>query len=129
MSRLRISIALLIIMLMVGMVLRGRGRAQVGTIIPTASPIPTPIATPRPGTVARTFHCNCTSAGQPVIWAGNVQSTTYFQARQLAISQCSAYLGSKPISPLIPTPAVALGSSPSTLAPLIVNACGQCACN
>lgn len=128
MSRLRISVALVIVVLMVAMVLRGRSRAQVGTVIPTPSPIPTPIATPRPGTVARTFHCNCTSAGQPVLWAGNVQALTYFQARQLAVTQCSAYLGSKPLSPLIPTPEVALGVAP-TFAPLAVNACGQCACN
>lgn len=128
MSRLRISIALVIVMLMLAMVLQGRSRAQLATVIPTPSPIPTPIATPRPGTVTRSFHCNCTSAGQPVLWAGNVQALTYFQARQLAAAQCSAYLGAKPISPLIPTPAVATGAAP-TFAPIVVNACGQCACN
>jgi hypothetical protein len=119
---------LLIVMLMVAMVMMGRGRAQVGTVIPTPSPIPTISPTPRPGTVTRSFHCNCTSAGQPVLWAGNVLATTYFQARQLASAQCSGYLGSKPISPLIPTPAVVLGAAP-TFAPLVVSACGQCACN
>jgi hypothetical protein len=79
--------------------------------------------------VARSFHCNCTSAGQPVIWAGNVLATTYFQARQLAVSQCSAYLGAKPISPLIPTPAAVAAAAAPTFAPIVVNACGQCACN
>jgi hypothetical protein len=125
---LRIPIALILIMFALVLVSPRRGGAQVGTVIPTPSPIPTPIATPRPGTVARSFHCNCTSAGQPVLWAGNVQATSYFQARQLATSQCLAYIGAKPVSPLIPTPAVAFGAQP-TFAPLAVNPCGLCACN
>jgi hypothetical protein len=130
MNRLRIWIALTIVLILMAMVLRGRGRAQVGTVIPTSSPIPTAIPTPAPGTVTRTFHCNCTSAGQPVVWAGNVQALSYFQARQLATSQCSAYLGAKPISPLIPTPAAASqGSTGPTFVPLAINACALCACN
>jgi len=128
MSRSRILVVLLVITLLVLMVIRGRSRAQVGTVIPTPSPIPSATATPPPATVSRSFHCNCTSAGQPVIWAGNVTATSYFLARQAAVSACSAYLGSKPLSPLIPTPAAATGAAP-TFAPLAINACGQCACN
>ncbi len=125
---LRIPIALVLVMLTLVLVLPRGGRAQVGTVVPTPSPIPTPVATPRPGTVARSFHCNCTSAGQPVLWGGNVQATSYFQARQLASSHCLAYIGGKPISPLIPTPAAAAGGAP-TFVPLGVNPCSQCACS
>jgi hypothetical protein len=128
MSRLRLAIALLFIMAVFALVLHGRGRAQVGTVIPTPSPLPSATPTPRTGTLSRNSYCNCTAPGRPVIWAGNVQATGYFQARQLAVSQCSAYLGSKPVSPLIPTPAVSFGGAP-TFAPLAVNACAQCACN
>jgi hypothetical protein len=122
--------AMVLIAIMFALVLMSprRGTAQVGTVIPTPSPIPTPIATPRPGTLSRNFYCNCSSAGQPVLWAGNVQATSYFQARQLATNQCLAYLGAKPVSPLIPTPALAFGAQP-TFAPLAVNVCGSCACN
>jgi len=127
MRTLRIPIALMAVMLTLVLLLPRRGRAQVGTIIPTPSPIPTPVATPLPGTVSRAFYCNCTSAGQPVLWAGNVQATNYFQARQMATSQCLAYIGAKPVSPLIPTPVTAL-QTPS-FAPLTVNPCSLCACN
>ncbi len=127
-SRFRLPIALTMIVLLAALALLGRVRAQVGTVIPTPSPMPSPAPTPRPATITRTFHCNCSSPGQPVIWAGNVQATSYFQARQEAVLQCSGYLGSKPVSPLIPTPAFNFGAPP-TLAPMPVNACAQCACS
>jgi hypothetical protein len=126
MSSPRIPIALAIMMLV--LLLPGRARAQVGTVVATPSPRPSPLPTPRPATISRSFHCNCTSAGRPVLWAGNVMATNYFQARQLASSLCLAYIGEKPVSPLIPTPAVSFGGPP-TFAPLGVNPCGQCACN
>ena len=52
--------------------------------------------TPRALNVTRLFHCNCTSPGNPVLWAGNVQASSYFQARQMGTSQCLAYIGGKP---------------------------------
>ena len=106
----------------------GHGRAQLATNIPTPSPIPTAKPTPRPINVTRLFHCNCTSPGNPVLWAGNVQATSYFQARQMGTNQCLAYIGGKPVSPIIPTPAVGLGAMP-TFAPLTANPCMNCACN
>jgi len=127
MRSLRIAIALTIIALFLAL-LPAPARAQIGTVIPTPAPTASPMPTVRPPTVSRSFHCNCTSAGQPVIWAGYVQASSYFQARQAAVSQCSAYLGSKPFSPLIPTPAAVAQAGP-TFAPLVVSACGQCACN
>jgi hypothetical protein len=126
MIRLRILVPVVIAVAM--LLLAQRGVAQIGTVIPTASPQPTPKATPRPVNLTRSFHCNCTSPGNPVLWAGNVQASGYFQARQLGTSQCLAYLGFKPTSPLIPTPAVSLGALP-TFAPLGVNPCSNCACN
>ncbi len=109
--------------------LPGNGRAQQGTIVPTPSPLPSATPTPRPETISRSFHCNCTTAGQPVLWAGFVQATSYFQARQMATTQCLAYLGEKPVSPLIPTPAAALAGSTPVFPTLTVNPCSQCACN
>jgi hypothetical protein len=127
MDSLRIPIALVVATLLLALVF-GRGRAQIGTIIPTPAPTASLMPTPRPATISRSFHCNCTFAGHPVIWAGNVEASSYFQARQIASVQCSAYLGSKPFSPLIPTPAVGVGAAP-TFAPLVLSTCGQCACN
>jgi hypothetical protein len=79
------------------------------TIIPTPMPTPVPISapTPTPATISaiRLFHCNCYNYGQPVVWAGNVQASGYFQARQVAGGQCLAYLGLTPVSPYIPAPA------------------------
>ncbi len=126
MRRLTIFIPVVVTLLM--LMLPGSGHAQVGTVIPTPSPQPTPPPTPRPGTVPRPFHCNCSSPGNPVLWAGNVQALNYFQARQMGTAQCLAYLGFKPTSPLIPTPVVALPAIP-TFAPLGVNPCSSCACN
>ncbi|HXR36588.1 MAG TPA: hypothetical protein VN754_11590 [Candidatus Binataceae bacterium] len=126
MRRLRIFIPVAVTLLM--FLLPGRGHAQVGTVIPTPSPQPTALPTPRPATVTRSFHCNCTSPGNPVLWAGNVRALSYFQARQMGTSQCLAYLGFKPTSPLIPTPVVALPAIPP-FAPLGVNPCSSCACN
>jgi hypothetical protein len=128
MSRLKISIMLAIVMLTLMMAWPSRVHAQIGTVIPTPSPVATPSPTPQPYTVNRTFHCNCYTPGQPVIWAGNVQATSYFQARQMAESSCSGYLGEKPISPLIPTPVQTTGIA-QTFIPLAINVCGQCACN
>jgi hypothetical protein len=78
----------------------GHGRAQLATIIPTPLPTPAPAPTIAPINITRTFHCNCTSPGNPVLWAGNVQATGFFQARQMGTSQCLAYIGAKPGSPL-----------------------------
>jgi hypothetical protein len=128
MSRLKISVMLATAAMALVMAWPGRARAQIGTIIPTPSPAATPSPTPQPATVSRLFHCNCTSAGQPVLWAGNVQATNYFEARQMAMSQCAGYLGAKPISPLIPTPAASAAIGPTTI-PLAINVCGLCACN
>jgi hypothetical protein len=124
----RLGIFVPVILILTVLMSPGRGRAQVGTVIPTPSPQPTAKATPRPVNVTRLFHCNCTSPGNPVLWAGNVQASSYFQARQLGTNQCLGYLGFKPTSPLIPTPAVSLGARP-TFAPLGVNPCSSCACN
>lgn len=126
MRRLRIFIPVAVTLAV--LLLPGRGRAQIGTIIPTPSPQPTAKPTPRPATVTRLFHCNCTSPGNPVLWAGNVQASSYFQARQMGTGQCLAYLGFKPTSPLLPTPVAALPARP-TFAPLGVNPCSNCACN
>jgi hypothetical protein len=128
MSRSKNAIALVVFVLMLLMLLPGNGRAQQGTIVPTPSPLPSATPTPRPGTISRSFHCNCTTAGQPVLWAGFVQALNYFQARQMATSQCLAYIGEKPVSPLIPTPAAAAQSTP-IFPSLTVNPCNQCACN
>lgn len=106
----------------------GRGRAQLATTVTTPSPVPTPMPTPRPITITRLFHCNCTSPGNPVLWAGNVEATSYFQARQLGTSQCLAYLGAKPLSPSIATPVIA-AETPIPAFSLTVNPCMNCACN
>jgi hypothetical protein len=130
MSRSIKALGLVILVLMLLMLLPANGRAQQGTIVPTPSPLPSATPTPRPESISRSFHCNCTSAGQPVLWAGFVQAMSYFQARQLATTQCLAYIGEKPASPLIPTPAPAVGfGAPPTFAPLAINPCSQCACN
>jgi hypothetical protein len=125
--RLRILILLAVILVIV--ILHGRGHSQVGTIVPTPSPLPSPSPTPINLTITRMFMCNCTSAGQPVLWSGTVQATGYFQARQMATSQCLAYLGEKPVSPMIPTPAAANVATTPTLIPLVTNVCGLCSCN
>ena len=127
MSRLKISIPVMVTM-MVLLLIPGRGRAQLATTIPTPSPVATAKPTPQPATLTRLFHCNCTSAGHPVVWAGNVQASSYFQARQLGTGQCLAYLGAKPVSPVIPTPATGFGAAPS-FAGLPFNPCSTCACN
>jgi hypothetical protein len=127
MRRLRIFIPVVVTLLM--LLLPGRVRAQIGTVIPTPVPPPTALPTPKPVTVTRSFHCNCTSPGNPVLWAGNVLASSYFQARQLGTSQCLAFLGFKPTSPLIPTPAAGFGGAAPTFAPLGVNPCSSCACN
>ena len=129
MTRLRIAIGLLTMAVMLLTLLRGDGSSQVGTIVPTPSPMPSPTPTPRPETVTRSFHCNCTSAGQPVLWSGFVQATNYSQARQKASSQCLAYIGERPVSPLIPTPGIAGLGAPPSFTGLAVNPCGQCACS
>jgi hypothetical protein len=103
-----------------------RGHAQLATTIPTPSPQPSASPTPRPGTIARLFHCNCTSPGNPVLWAGNVSATSFFQARQEGVTACLAYIAGKPVSPLIPTPVAA---STPTFATPSVNPCMNCACN
>jgi hypothetical protein len=125
--RFRVLILLAIVLMI--MVLNERGHSQVGTIVPTPSPLPSPSPTPINLSTTRTFMCNCTSAGQPVLWAGTVQASGYFQARQMATSQCLAYLGEKPTSPLMPTPEAANVASTPTLIPLVTNVCGLCSCN
>ncbi len=107
----------------------GRGRAQLATVIPTPQPTPSPVPTPKPINISRTFHCNCTSPGNPVLWAGNVQATGYFQARQMGTSQCLAYIGAKPVSPLIATPVVNAQETPTFTSLLTTNPCVNCACN
>jgi hypothetical protein len=129
MTRLTIALALVATVFMLLTLLCGNSRAQQGTIVATPSPMPSPMPTPRPESVSRSFHCNCTSAGQPVLWAGFVQATNYFQARQMATTQCLAYIGERPVSPLIPTPAPVGFGAPPTFMPLGVNPCSQCACN
>jgi hypothetical protein len=128
MTRLRIAVGLTAMMVALLTLMGGDSRAQIGTIVATPSPVPSPVPTPRPENVTRSFHCNCTTAGRPVLWSGFVQATNYFQARQLAANQCLAYIGEKPASPLIPTPALSFGAAP-TFAPLGINLCGQCACS
>ena len=107
----------------------GHGQAQLATVIPTPQPTASPAPTPRPINISRTFHCNCTSPGNPVLWAGNVQATGYFQARQMGTSQCLAYLGAKPASPLISTPVVNAQETPVFTSYLTINPCMNCACN
>jgi len=128
MRSLKILMPVVAVVAMVLIFSHGRGRAQLATNIPTPSPQPTAMPTPRPINVTRLFHCNCTSPGNPVLWAGNVQASSYFQARQMGTSQCLAYIGAKPLSPLLPTPAAASGAPP-TFAPLTANPCMNCACN
>jgi hypothetical protein len=126
MRSLKISIPVVVALMV--LLWPGRGQAQLATTIPTPVPPPTARATPRPATLTRLFHCNCTSPGHPVLWAGNVEASSYFQARQLGTNQCLAYLGAKPVSPIIPTPAAGFGAPP-TFAPLPFNPCSTCACN
>ncbi|HZY60179.1 MAG TPA: hypothetical protein VFE56_10475 [Candidatus Binataceae bacterium] len=126
MSRLKISIPVVVTMMV--LMMPGRGRAQLATTIPTPSPAPTAQPTPRAATATRLFFCNCTSAGHPVTWAGTVQASSYFQARQLGTGQCLAFLGAKPISPVIPTPAAGFAAAPSFVG-LPSNPCSNCACN
>jgi hypothetical protein len=45
----------------------------------------------------------------------------------MGTSQCLAYLGLKPASPLIPTPVLSLGTP--SFGALTVNPCSNCACN
>jgi hypothetical protein len=92
------------------------------TIIPTPAPTPLPVsvptATPANYSAVRAFRCNCSSYGEPVIWAGNVEAIGYFQARQAAGGQCLAYLGLTPNSPYIASPAAGpLGGSNATATP------------
>jgi len=123
-----IPVVVAIVVAMVVLFCPRHGRAQLATTVTTPSPLPTPAPTPRPFNVTRLFHCNCTSPGNPVLWAGNVEASSYFQARQMGTSQCLAYIGAKPVSPLIPTPVAASGAPP-TFAPLTANPCMNCACN
>jgi hypothetical protein len=130
MLRLRILIPVIFVLVALLVLLAPRrGPAQLATNIPTPSPIPSPSPTPHLINALRSFHCNCTSAGNPVLWAGNVQATGYFQARQLASGQCLGYIGAKPVSPMVPTPNAAAALAVPTLLPLGVNPCANCACN
>lgn len=102
-------------------------RAQVAI----ATPIPTPTATPtpRPITMTRTFHCSCSTSGQPVVWAGNVEAMSYFQARQQATGRCRGAIGAEPVSPVIPTPSAFAGILIPAPHPPMFNPCSNCACN
>jgi len=102
-------------------------RAQVA--IATSAPSPTAAPTPRPMAMTRAFHCSCSTSGQPVVWAGNVEAMSYFQARQQAVGQCMGAIGAKPVSPLMPTPGESFGAGIPDAQPPMFNPCSNCACN
>ncbi len=95
--------------------------------IPTSVPTPVATPTPQPMVVTRTFHCSCSTGGQPVVWAGNVSASSYFQARQQAVGQCMAAIGAQPESPLISPQSSGLVMP--TPQPPMFNPCSNCACN
>ena len=87
-------------------------------VLPPSPPTPTP--TPS----VQTFNCSCYGPGSPTAWMGQVQSTSYFNARQTAQGACVAYNVRSPSQPAIPSlasqsalPSLPASASPQSAAP------------
>jgi hypothetical protein len=112
---------------------------------------------PTPTPSARIYNCSCFNTGTRVRWIGQVQASSFYQARQSAVNSCAAYnFNRRPSSAFIPPPQ--FGFFPTPVPPVspsqtepslpnlqapgvsgfallnspqasVLNQCGLCACN
>jgi hypothetical protein len=65
--------------------------APVSTLVaPPLAPVPSP-PPPTPRVTARVFNCSCFGPGSGTHWMGLVQTSSYFGARQAALSACLSF--------------------------------------
>lgn len=118
------TLAFTLAVILAALSVAGTAHAQFPSPLPTPTVVPT--LTPHPLPTPRSFHCNCFRSGQPVAWAGQVQASSFFQARQAAAGACMAALGARPGAPPLLRPAP---FAVPTLEPPLFNPCSNCACN
>jgi hypothetical protein len=83
--------------------------------IPSLVVVPTTQATPAPSSNRRVFNCSCFGPGSGTHFMGEVSATSYFAARQGAVSAClSSNTNKQPEPPLVPIQSSSASSSSTT---------------